>query len=153
MWSMVKRPQECRACFPSINKENILFNSKGCCTARMNQSPTCQQSGVIFGYPGLLLSPWKHRITPQNIHRNCHFSKWQNSRIHHLCPSNSYVSTAHMMIHGNGWGSAETFGRFVTQKISDILRAVKVKMQQSVTEWNLGEGMKKALRRQDGEYC
>lgn len=58
-----------------------------------------------------------------------------------------------MMIHGNGLGSAETFGRFVTQKISDILRAVKVKMQQSVTEWNLGEGMKKASRRQDGEYC
>lgn len=41
----------------------------------------------------------------------------------------------------------------MTQKISDILRAVKVKMQQSVTEWNLGEGMKKASRRQDGEYC
>lgn len=41
----------------------------------------------------------------------------------------------------------------MTQKISDILRAVKVKMQQSVTEWNFGGGMKKASRRQDGEYC
>lgn len=121
MWSMVKRPQECRACFPSVNKENTLFNSTGYCTARMNQLPTCQQSGVSSGYSGLLLSPWKHRITIQSIYRNCHFSRWQNFRFHHLYTSNSYISIAHMMIHGNGFGTAETFGRSVTQNISDIL--------------------------------
>lgn len=38
------------------------------------------------------------------------------------------------MMHGNGFGIADTFGRFVSQDISDILQAVKVKTEQSVTE-------------------
>lgn len=47
------------------------------------------------------------------------------------------------MMDGNGFGTAETFGRFVSQDILDILQAVKVKSQQSVTGRVVFWGMNK----------
>jgi len=86
--------------------------------------------GDFHGYPGL--------DTPVSLEAQNHYPqysqefpsscfKWKKLRFHYFKSSNSCISIASKMISGNGFGTAETFGRFVSQHISDILQAVKVK--------------------------